>query len=147
MKLHEEEKGVGKLAIWRFALTPLAGHGRLIVSQGAPRPREGKELIMVKTLTPKELAQELDTDAKTCRKFLRSKASGLAADAPGKGGRWAIEARKVRSLRTKFTKWVELEVAARDAARVAKETEVEDDAPGTDLEVIGEDEVEVIEVD
>lgn len=67
---------------------------------------------MVKTLTPKEVAQALDTDAKTVRKFLRSRSSGIADQAPGKGGRWAIEAKKVRSLKSRFSKWDE---ARRDA--------------------------------
>lgn len=86
---------------------------------------------MARTLTPKELANELDTDAKTVRKFLRSRSSGLAADAPGKGGRWAIEAKKVRSLRTKFAKW---DAARRDAEGkvTTDDPEVIDDAPSTD---------------
>lgn len=86
---------------------------------------------MARTLTPKELAIELDADAKTVRKFLRSRSSGLAADAPGKGGRWAIEAKKVRSLRTKFAKW---DAARRDAEGkvTTDDPEVIDDAPSTD---------------
>lgn len=101
-----------------------------------------KESIMA-TLTPKELAKELDTDARTVRKFLRSKASGLSADAPGKGGRWAIEAKKVRGLRSKFAKWLEAEIAARQAAKDAANLEVED---ATDDTEITDDEVEEIEV-
>ncbi|MGH9904835.1 MAG: hypothetical protein ACRD8U_04520 [Pyrinomonadaceae bacterium] len=96
------------------------------------------------TLTPKELAKELDTDPRTVRKFLRSKASGLNADAPGKGGRWAIESKKVRGLKGKFSKWMELEVLARNAAKAAADTEVIDDAP--EVEEITEDEVEVLEL-
>lgn len=77
---------------------------------------------MANTLTPKELAVELDTNAKLVRSFLRSKDSGLAADAPGKGGRWAIDARKVKGLKGKFTKW-EAKRAEEIAAAKAKNTE------------------------
>lgn len=49
------------------------------------------------------LATELNTDARTTRKFLRTI---TPADAqPGKGSRWAIEKREVRSLRAKFAKF------------------------------------------
>lgn len=89
---------------------------------------------MARTLTPKELAIELDADAKTTRKFLRSRSSGLAADAPGKGGRWAIDARKVKGLRTKFAKW---DAARRDAEGKVTTDDPEvtpdaDDAPNAD---------------
>ena len=77
---------------------------------------------MAKTLTPKELAVELGTDARTVRKFLRS-SDGLDAKV-GKGQRWAIEARQVRSLRSRFEKWN----AIREVGEVAAEevTEVTD---------------------
>lgn len=74
---------------------------------------------MSNTITPKELAQALDTDARTVRKFLRSE-QGMNAKV-GKGQRWAIEAKQVRSLKAKFSKWDE----ARKATKV-------DDAPATD---------------
>lgn len=50
------------------------------------------------TITPKELAAILDTDAKTCRKFLRS----LTDDRAGKGGRWAIDADDIDALTERF---------------------------------------------
>lgn len=55
---------------------------------------------MANTLTPKELAQRFDSDARTVRKFLRSEIGTV-----GKGQRWAIEAKQVRSLKAKFAKW------------------------------------------
>jgi hypothetical protein len=70
---------------------------------------------MTKTLTPKELAIELDTDPRTVRKFLRSE-EGMN-DKVGKGQRWAIEARQVRSLKVRFAKWVD----AKSPAEVADE--------------------------
>lgn len=58
------------------------------------------------TMTPKEIAQELDTDPRTVRKFLRSDAKERGIETPGKGSRWAIEKRELRSMRTRFNKWV-----------------------------------------
>lgn len=90
---------------------------------------------MATTLTPKELAKQLDTDPKRARKFLRSKDSGLAAEAPGKGGRWAIDARKVKGLKSKFVKWDAADRAAAEAARNARNAAVttpdEPEAPET----------------
>jgi hypothetical protein len=48
----------------------------------------------------KDLAEELETTARTARKFLRSIVP--KEDQPGKGGRWQIEKREVRSLKKKF---------------------------------------------
>lgn len=63
---------------------------------------EGEMLLQRKgnmnTLTAKELAIELNTDAKTVRKFLRS----LTDDRAGKGGRWAIAADDLPALRDRF---------------------------------------------
>jgi hypothetical protein len=49
-------------------------------------------------MTPKELAIELDTDPKTCRKFLRS----LTTDRAGKGGRWVIDSDDLDTLKDRF---------------------------------------------
>lgn len=75
---------------------------------------------MTKTLTPAEFALEVGTDARTARKFLRSD-QGMNAKV-GKGQRWAIEARQVRSLKAKFSKWDE----ARNAAKTPDEVEAPD---------------------
>lgn len=72
------------------------------------------------TITPKELAQELNTDARTVRKFLRSMAKENRTDTPGKGSRWSIERKEIRSLRTKFTKWDE---ARKPSPEVEDETD------------------------
>jgi len=55
------------------------------------------------------LATELGTDARTARKFLRTVKGDTA---PGKGHRWAIEKREVRSLKSKFAKHQADEAAA-----------------------------------
>lgn len=49
-------------------------------------------------MTPKELAAELGTDPKTCRKFLRSITDARA----GKGGRWAIDSADLPALKERF---------------------------------------------
>jgi len=74
------------------------------------------------TITVSDLALELDTDARTARKFLRSI---TAADAqPGKGSRWAIEKREVRSMKSKFTKFMIAADAAKEARKVETPAEV-----------------------
>lgn len=74
---------------------------------------------MATTLTPKELAVKLQSDPRTVRKFLRAEAKANGTETPGKGSRWAIEAKQVRSLAKKFAAWVaeaaEAEAAAPDA--------------------------------
>jgi len=79
------------------------------------------------TLNISELSISLDTDPRTARKFLRTV---TPADAqPGKGSRWVIEAKQVRSLKAQFKKFT----AAQDEAKAARE----DDAPtDADLEMI-----------
>lgn len=54
-------------------------------------------------LTVTDLAARLDTDARTTRKFLRTITP--IESQPGKGSRWAIEARQVQSLKSKFKKF------------------------------------------
>ena len=68
---------------------------------------------MATILTPAELAAELGTDARTTRKFLRSITP--KDEQPGKGARWAIEKKQLRSLRTKFAKF-QADTAKPDAA-------------------------------
>lgn len=81
------------------------------------------------TITVTELAEALDTTAREARKFLRTVTP--QEQQPGKGGRWAIEKRDVRSLTKKFHSW-EAEKAAKTegASTEAKvddpEVEVED---------------------
>lgn len=75
---------------------------------------------MAKTATAKELAAEFGTDPRTVRKFLRKQGMGV-----GQGARYSLDARTVRSLRSKFSKWDE----ARNAAK-------SDETPQDDAEVI-----------
>lgn len=75
---------------------------------------------MAKTVTAKELAAEYGTDPRTVRKFLRKQGLGV-----GQGARYSLDARTVRALRSKFSKW--------DAARnETKSDETPSDAPEGD---------------
>lgn len=74
------------------------------------------------TMTTNDAALALETDPRTLRKFLRSDASGL--ESVGKGSRYAIEKRDLRSLRTRFAKW--------DEARKAPKADNSDIAPEVD---------------
>ena len=73
---------------------------------------------MATILTAKAVAAKLETDPRTLRKFLRSNDSGI--ERVGKGNRYEIEAKAVRSLKVKFDRWV--------AAKAAAAAELIDDA-------------------
>ena len=64
-------------------------------------------------MTATELAAELETDSRTARKYLRSVTPKDAH--PGKGSRWSIEKKQLRSLRSQFVKF--------QAAQAEKESE------------------------
>jgi hypothetical protein len=71
-------------------------------------------------LTTKDLADELGTDGKTLRKFLRSH---LPKDSqPGQGGRYSFEKKDLASLKKAWLKWSE----KRDAEDVKKPTDKTD---------------------
>lgn len=73
--------------------------------------------------TTAQVAAKLDTSPRNLRKFLRS-AQGFDAKV-GKGSRWGIEAKEMRSLTKRFTAWT----AANDAKVAAKVDST--DAPET----------------
>jgi len=75
------------------------------------------------TITATALAEELNTTGREVRKFLRSITP--KDDQPGKGSTWAIEKKDIRSLRSKYTKWV----ADRTPAPEVAEVEVEEEGP------------------
>lgn len=61
------------------------------------------------TLTTAQVAEALETNPRTLRKFLRAdaKAQGTTDALPGKGSRYSIEKRQVAPLKKRFTAWVE----------------------------------------
>lgn len=80
------------------------------------------------TINISEFATIIDATPRDARKFLREVTPDDAQ--PGKGGRWSIEKRDVRSLSSKFNKWN----AERNAPKAdendekAEENAVSDDA-------------------
>jgi hypothetical protein len=74
-------------------------------------------MIDMATLTTTEVAEKFGTTPRTLRKFLR--ADARAADKgdtlPGKGSRYALEAKALKGLQSRFTKWQAAEAAARAA--------------------------------
>lgn len=89
-------------------------------------------------ITTNEFAAELDTDARTARKFLRSITP--KEDQPGKGSRWVLEGnkREIAKMRKQFNEWSakQAEDKAARAAKAAEEAtaalEVEDDTETLD---------------
>ena len=77
-------------------------------------------------MTPADLATELESDARTVRKFLRSITP--KEDQPGKGSRWTIEKKQLRSLRSQYAKWV----AAQDEKRAQREAGEDENETDTD---------------
>lgn len=67
--------------------------------------REGvKKVAKSATLSAKEVAQELGTDARTVRKFLRKQYGNV-----GQGNRWGIERKEVAGLKKAFKEWAKPE--------------------------------------
>lgn len=77
------------------------------------------------TINISEFATIIEATPRDARKFLREVTPDDAQ--PGKGGRWAIEKRDVRSLTSKFTKW-DAERRTAVEAEVAQGEEPETDA-------------------
>lgn len=77
------------------------------------------------TRTVKEIALDFESDPRTVRKFLRDT---LPKDEqPGKGSRYAIEAKSVRSLKKQFIDWTAAKAApVDDDETTAEEVPTED---------------------
>lgn len=84
--------------------------------------------MATKTVTPKELAQELGTDAKSLRKFLREFFKDHELDTPGQGGRYAITGKQAQQIRKAFN----TKPARPKAPEVDETEEVEDIADEVD---------------
>lgn len=69
---------------------------------------------MAQQFTTKEIAEQLGTDPKTLRKFLRSQDSPVAP--VGQGNRYTIDGRTARTLRKAFATWQELHTRPSKAA-------------------------------
>lgn len=89
-------------------------------------------MIIMATLTPKEIAVKFESDARTVRKFIRQDTGKV-----GKGHRHAIDSKSLKSMQKRFDAWNAARVAAKDA-----------DAAATDAtDEVTEGEVEVTEGD
>lgn len=97
---------------------------------------------MAKTATPlttADVATEFDTTPRNLRKFLRDDARGRDLPIVGKGSRWSIARKDLRSLRSRFAKWEK----AQDEARIAREAAKALEAP----EVTEVDEVDEVDAE
>jgi hypothetical protein len=83
-------------------------------------------MTKTQTLTAAQVAEELGTDGRTFRRFYRGfvRANGgtVGEDTPGKGKRYAFEAKDVKQLKGLFEEWDAARTkAADDAEEVAEE--------------------------
>lgn len=60
-------------------------------------------MTTAKTVTTAELAEELETDPKTLRRFLRSEASPV--ETVGKGHRYILDSKTTKLIRKAFVVW------------------------------------------
>ena len=79
------------------------------------------------TINIQDLSTALEANPRTVRKFLRSVTP--VEDQPGKGGRWQIEKKDLRSLKKKF------ETFLVEHTRTSNDEVVEADVPETDEEL------------
>lgn len=77
------------------------------------------------TITVSELAEVLDTDPRTARKFLRSVTP--KDECPGKGSRWEIEKKGVRSLKVKYAAFVAAQVTKAEVETHDSEADADDE--------------------
>ena len=92
-------------------------------------------------LSAKEAATKIGTDARTLRKFLRSK-FGLV----GQGQRWAIDAEDIPKLQEQFEAWEKGKSRTKAEAAAPAEDDIDDDELEDALEEITDDDLEELEV-
>jgi hypothetical protein len=96
--------------------------------------------LPAETLSAKEAARELGTDARTFRKFMRATTS--KEDQPGQGNRYAIPKTRIKKLKTAFDEWnkpkaktpppdVELDDEELEDSMMSEDEDFEDDDDGT----------------
>lgn len=82
-------------------------------------------------LSPADIAAEFGTDARTVRKFLRSITPKDSH--PGKGSRWGIEKKNLRSMRSKFTAFQNAENEKKAQRENAKNEAKNENSPAVSL--------------
>lgn len=82
---------------------------------------------MAETLSAKEAALELGTNARTFRKFMR--AITPKEDQPGQGNRYAIEADDMKKLKQQFEEWnaPKAKTTSKNGSTPDEVEEIEDD--------------------
>lgn len=83
------------------------------------------------TINIQDLSTALEANPRTVRKFLRSVTP--VENQPGKGGRWQIEKKDLRSLKKKFETYIEEHT--RPQAEAVSDEVAEADVPETDEEL------------
>lgn len=102
------------------------------------------------TLSAKEVAVELKTDARTLRKFLREVTP--KDEQPGQGGRWSFTKGDVKKLTKQFNTWVEKGAKAKaeavaEATSTKKKGKKQVEEPESIEEVEFEDDIELSDLD
>lgn len=82
-------------------------------------------MMIMAQFTTAQVAEKLNTDGRTLRKFLRADAKERGTETPGKGSRYAIEGKDLAGLKKRFAAWDE---ARKAPAPEVEETEVEVDS-------------------
>ncbi len=78
---------------------------------------------MAQVLNTAQVAEKLDTDARTLRKFLRATTEDKSS-LPGKGKRYSFEGKDIAGLKKQYAVWVAARAAqVEDAPDEAAETE------------------------
>jgi len=78
---------------------------------------------MAQSFNTSQVAEALETDARTLRKFLRAEL-GEGKAVVGKGKRYSFEAKDIKVLKPKYEEWVAARAAqVEDAPDEAAETE------------------------
>lgn len=98
------------------------------------------------SLSAKDVARELGTDARTFRKFMRD--THEKSDLPGQGNRYAIEADELDDIKAAFAKWnnkakTTEAVSTKKTKRKAKEEVIEVD----EEDIPDEDDFDIVDLD
>jgi len=95
----------------------------LSIRKGQTPTTEERDTMTAETLSAKEVARELNTDARTFRKFMR--ATTPKSDQPGQGNRYKFDPDELPGLKHRFTEWSKPKV--KDESPIVQEIAIEDD--------------------
>jgi len=95
----------------------------LSIRKGQTPTTEERDTMTAETLSAKEVARELNTDARTFRKFMR--ATTPKSDQPGQGNRYKFDPDELPGLKHRFTEWSKPKV--KDESPIVQEIAIEDE--------------------